>query len=635
VAATSLASCTGRGSTSEGSVVPPPGDAYSITVEALTSSSLPKCSSSLAATTAYVRSPVSLYSCVPGNWVPVPCVTGLAGAVAYASASQTLLACVSGQWTQVPLPQGPPGPKGATGDAGPPGPIGATGATGPSGDAGVVGPAGPQGPQGSPGPQGTTGATGATGPQGLQGDGGAVSLVVQVPVLPGSACAYGGTEVESGVDQNRNDVLDSSEIISISYVCNGAPGQAGSPGSQIQVTPEPPGANCPVGGERIDIGVAGDVGFVIQQTAYVCNGTSSSRDGVFSIGGSVSGLGSGDSLLLTHNGGETVTVTANGLFVFPTAQLTGTAYTVTGSHTAQGGFCTIGNGSGTVDTSDVSVSVTCVPPPLVLAIQERGAAAIAVAGPNVYWGDAGGVLGNGSLKRVPIDGGPIALVDGAFGSNSFGLAADGKNVYWVDSLTGILGQESADFVSRSAVSGFMGAAAIAVDATSIYAPVSTRIVTAEIGPICCGSIETHQPLVPTAIAVDGTGVYCATLTSILKVSLDGHTVTTLAVGSLRPGVIAIDTASVYWFSDVGGLFSVPLTGGAIRTLDLSLPAGGPLDIAADGTNVYASNGTTITRTPVLGGGSTVLWTGQPTSIAVDGTNYYRTDASGQVFQQRK
>src|SRR5260221_529767 len=94
VAATSLAACTGRGSTSGGSVVPP-GDAYSITVEALTSSSLPKCSSSLAGTTAYVQSPVSLYSCQGSAWVPIPCATLVAGAVAYATASQTLLACGS------------------------------------------------------------------------------------------------------------------------------------------------------------------------------------------------------------------------------------------------------------------------------------------------------------------------------------------------------------------------------------------------------------------------------------------------------------------------------------------------------------------------------------------------------------
>src|ERR1017187_9488369 len=44
------------------------------------------------------------------------------------------------------------------------------------------------------------------------------------------------------------------------------------PGPQLQITPEPPGANCSAGGERIDVGEAGDGGLTVQQTAYICNG---------------------------------------------------------------------------------------------------------------------------------------------------------------------------------------------------------------------------------------------------------------------------------------------------------------------------------------------------------------------------
>src|ERR1041385_8534195 len=83
---------------------------FSITVTAATLSVLPKCTAALNGTTAYVQTPVSLYSCQAGSWVALQCTTALAGAVAYASASQTLLACVSGSWTVVSLPQGPTGP---------------------------------------------------------------------------------------------------------------------------------------------------------------------------------------------------------------------------------------------------------------------------------------------------------------------------------------------------------------------------------------------------------------------------------------------------------------------------------------------------------------------------------------------
>jgi hypothetical protein len=193
VTATDLVACTGGSSGSGRATVLPPGDVYVATIEALTISGLPRCSGSLAGTTAYVQSPISLYSCIAGTWVPIPCLTLIAGAVAFASASQTLLACVSGQWTKVDLPPGPPGLMGSTGDAGPPGPTG---------------------PSGSPGPQGPPGDAGAVGPQ----------------------------------------------------------GPAGAPGSQVHITPESPGDNCPAGGERIDVGLAGDGGFVVEQTAYICNG---------------------------------------------------------------------------------------------------------------------------------------------------------------------------------------------------------------------------------------------------------------------------------------------------------------------------------------------------------------------------
>jgi len=245
------ASCVSRPPSAEGTTSPPPGNVYSISFVAGTVNNLPQCTTAQYGTTAFVQSPVSLYDCQAGKWILIPCTTAIGGAVAYATASQTLLACVSGQWTQIALPTGP------------------------------------QGPTGTPG---AMGATGATGPAGPQGDSGAVSIVVQVDA-PSSVCPNGGTEIESGVDKNGDGKLqDPEEITSISYVCNGATGDAGAigpqgpvgpsgdtgpagaPGSQIQVSPAD-SSHCPAGGEQIDVGVAGDGEFAIQQTVYVCNGT--------------------------------------------------------------------------------------------------------------------------------------------------------------------------------------------------------------------------------------------------------------------------------------------------------------------------------------------------------------------------
>ena len=120
----------------------------------------------------------------------------------------------------------------------------------------------------------------------------------------------------------------------------------------------------------------------------------------------------------------------------------------------------------------------------------------------------------------------------------------------------------------------------------------------------------------------------------MAIPISGGTVQTLASQQGHAGAIAVDATSVYWFNTGGGLFSVPKTGGTVQTLDPVLPGSTLLDVAVDGTNVYATNGQQLTRTPVTGGTSTVLWNSTPTSVAVDATNYYWTDGL-KVFQHQK
>jgi uncharacterized repeat protein (TIGR03803 family) len=79
------------------------------------------------------------------------------------------------------------------------------------------------------------------------------------------------------------------------------------------------------------------------------------------VGGNVSGLNDGQSVTLLNNGGDALSVVSNGGFVFSKPLAAGGgAYAVTvQSHTA-GIKCTIGNGSGTAGTSDVTnVAVSC------------------------------------------------------------------------------------------------------------------------------------------------------------------------------------------------------------------------------------------------------------------------------------
>ena len=54
-----------------------------------------------------------------------------------------------------------------------------------------------------------------------QGDVGQSSLLNLVPEPAGPNCLFGGVKVASGVDANRNGVLEDNEIQNVKYVCNG------------------------------------------------------------------------------------------------------------------------------------------------------------------------------------------------------------------------------------------------------------------------------------------------------------------------------------------------------------------------------------------------------------------------------
>lgn len=235
----------------------PATEVFSITTTASTVSALPKCTTALYGTTAYVQSPTSLYTCQGGSWVPIPCTTLLAGAVAYASQSQTLLACVQGSWTVVSLPQGPTGPTGPTGARGA---TGATGEKGDTGERGLIGPqglAGPTGARGATGATGADGATGAQGPAGPQGPTGATgatgaagadgALVVVSQEPPGNHCKDGGTRFDAGVDDDRDGVLETSEIDSTGYLCGSVTVSTPPPSCQ----PGAPDGCCPTNGTAL------------------------------------------------------------------------------------------------------------------------------------------------------------------------------------------------------------------------------------------------------------------------------------------------------------------------------------------------------------------------------------------------
>jgi hypothetical protein len=80
------------------------------------------------------------------------------------------------------------------------------------------------------------------------------------------------------------------------------------------------------------------------------------------VGGTVSGLGSGRSVVLLNNGADALTVRANGRFAFADLLSANSAYAVTVGTQPSGQTCSVANGNGTIDaerTSIDDVQVSC------------------------------------------------------------------------------------------------------------------------------------------------------------------------------------------------------------------------------------------------------------------------------------
>ncbi|HET6344523.1 MAG TPA: hypothetical protein VFH51_06300, partial [Myxococcota bacterium] len=150
---------------------------------------------------------------------------------------------------------------------------GSDGAIGPTGATGAMGDAGP------PGTNGTDGVDGADGTDGVS------MLVRTDAEGPGENCDGGGVRIALGADDDGDLVLDDAEIDSSEYVCRGEPGSDGDDGATALVRTTQftdPEGDCD-SGLRVEVGLDdGDPGgdaddsilddLEIDETRYVCDG---------------------------------------------------------------------------------------------------------------------------------------------------------------------------------------------------------------------------------------------------------------------------------------------------------------------------------------------------------------------------
>ncbi|MCC9017330.1 DUF7151 family protein [Flavobacterium lipolyticum] len=116
--------------------------------------------------------------------------------------------------------------------------------------------------------------TACEGDEGSQGSNGVNTLVNMSVENPGINCENGGLKIETGLDNNFNGILDGNEVQNTKYVCNGINGK----NSLTTVIKEPKGVSCENGGIKINSGLDLNKNGVLEEneitsTAYVCNGT--------------------------------------------------------------------------------------------------------------------------------------------------------------------------------------------------------------------------------------------------------------------------------------------------------------------------------------------------------------------------
>ena len=91
-------------------------------------------------------------------------------------------------------------------------------------------------------------------------------------------------------------------------------------------------------------------------------GTAPPSQTEYTVGGTASGLPTGTSIVLQNNGGDSITVSSNSSFIFPTAITTGGKYDVTVATQIPGQACSVSGGTGAVNGANVStIGIACVP----------------------------------------------------------------------------------------------------------------------------------------------------------------------------------------------------------------------------------------------------------------------------------
>jgi hypothetical protein len=276
---------------------------------------------------------------------------------------------------------------------------------------------------------------------------------------------------------------------------------------------------------------------------------------------------------------------------------------------------------------------------LTLALGQNAPWAIALDADNIYWTNRG-TSTDGSVVKLPKTGGmPVSLATALHFPG--GIAVNGTTVLFGGFTLGIVsvpidGGPTATVVPSDAADG--GGVELAVDPDFVYWTNAGAPGVVMKATLDGGSVTTlaYNLASPSGFAIDSSYVYWSEVGSgtVRKVSVGGGGFTTLASnqGITLPPALAVDAFNVYWPVSSGAIMSVQIAGGDPSTF---LPASaGAVTVAVDDTYVYfGSNNSAVYKAPKGGGPVALLAAATPGggagAMAVDDKYvYWCAGASG-------
>jgi hypothetical protein len=225
--------------------------------------------------------------------------------------------------------------------------------------------------------------------------------------------------------------------------------------------------------------------------------------------------------------------------------------------------------------------------------------------------------------------------------DAYAIAVDEQNVYWTVEGTGKDGAVmklplTGNAQPTALATGLYYPAALTVDATRVYFATADGLYSVPIAGNGSASSLASLDGSATGITVDKSNVYVSLTPfspmetgSVISVPLTGGAAKTLADGLDQPKGVATSGPNVY-FADTTDVFSVAAGGGTAKTIE---PQQYAYSVAADATHTYWTSGLemgAVMQAGLGGGVPLTLVANQfyPNAIAVDASNVYFTVGKG-------